>query len=113
MKITFKITFFVNSFSVELRGLHQNHVLSLDVGGLKRQRGFRGRSREADVGSSKKLQSFEYGRCELCKADNECELPGQYPALCVEGQLQCKACHRAGRVCEAQLVDVFTTKHRS
>jgi hypothetical protein len=40
-------------------------------------------------------------------------LPGQYPALCVEGQLQCKACHRAGRVCEAQLVDVFTTKHRS
>ena len=28
--------------------------------------------------AGKKLQSFEYGRCELCKADNECPLSGQY-----------------------------------
>jgi len=54
----------------------------------------------------KKLQSFEYGRCELCTANSECPLASKYPAMCVQGQVQCKACHRAGSG-HSRRVDVF------
>jgi hypothetical protein len=56
--------------------------------------------------AGKKLQSFEYGRCELCTANSECPLASEYPAMCVEGQVQCKACHRAGGG-QARRVHVF------
>ena len=62
-------------------------------------------ARSATAG--KRLHSFQYGRCELCKADNECPLAGQYPALCLQSPVVCKACHRAGKVGEARRVDVF------
>ena len=57
--------------------------------------------------AAKKLQSFEYGRCELCTANSKCPLASEYPAMCVESQVQCKACYRAGRVGHARRVDVF------
>lgn len=61
--------------------------------------------------ASKKLETFKYGICAVCDAVSEkaalCPDENEYPAACENERVACRACHRAGRVGSARLVDVF------
>lgn len=61
--------------------------------------------------ASKKLETFKYGICAVCDAVSGkaalCPDENEYPAACENERVACRACHRAGRVGSALLVDVF------
>lgn len=61
--------------------------------------------------ASKKLETFKYGICAVCDAVSDktelCPDENEYPAACENERVACRACHRAGRVGSARLVDVF------
>jgi len=61
--------------------------------------------------ANKQLQTLKYGICAVCDhavdKSQICLSPSQYPAACVDTQVECQQCHRAGKLGTAQIVDVF------